>query len=85
MGVVCLCGFTGIFCINLSAALTVLIISLVGQCIIGLFSYVQHYGLIPPSVEKRHELNHIRPLSRLLTFEIVTHSTTRTQWFRIMS
>jgi|TARA_R110002096_G_scaffold194791_15_gene377253 p-cymene methyl-monooxygenase len=63
--------------VSLSAALTVLLISIIGQCIVCLFSYVQHYGLIRvpnTPIEKRHALNHIRPLSRVLTFEIVTHS-----------
>jgi fatty acid desaturase len=63
--------------VDLAAALTVLIISFLGQSIVCIFSYVQHYGLIrvpDTPIEKRHALNHIRPLSRLLTFEIVTHS-----------
>jgi len=63
--------------IGISAVFSVLLISIIGQCIICLFSYVQHYGLIRvpgTPIEKRHALNHIRPLSRLLTFEIVTHS-----------
>ena len=50
---------------------------LLGSTIVTVFSYVQHYGLIrvPGSpIEKRHAWNHTRPISRILTFEIVTHS-----------
>ncbi|MBQ0798839.1 MAG: fatty acid desaturase [Porticoccaceae bacterium] len=59
------------------AGLTVVAISSLGQSIVCIFSYVQHYGLIRvpgTPIENRHALNHIRPLSRILTFEIVTHS-----------
>lgn len=59
------------------AACTVVLISVVGQSIASIFSYVQHYGLIRlpnTPIEKRHAFNHIRPLSRPLTMEIVTHS-----------
>ncbi len=52
--------------------------SLVGFFIVTIFSYVQHYGLVRAAgttpIEKRHAWNHRRPISRLLTFEIVTHS-----------
>ena len=57
----------------LIAALT----ALLGSAIVTIFSYVQHYGLqrVPGTpIEKRHALNHTRPVSRVLTFEIVTHS-----------
>ena len=59
------------------AGLTVIAISGLGQAVVCIFSYVQHYGLIripDTPIENRHALNHIRPLSRILTFEIVTHS-----------
>lgn len=59
------------------SALAVLATSLAGFFIVTIFSYVQHYGLIRVSgtpIEKRHAWNHTRPLSRVLTFEIVTHS-----------
>ena len=67
------------FCLSVSlfAGISVLLISLIGQCIVCVFSYVQHYGLIrvpDTAIEIRHAWNHIRPLSRVLTFEIVTHS-----------
>lgn len=55
----------------------VLATALLGGAIVTIFSYVQHYGLhrVPGSpIEKRHALNHTRPISRVLTFEIVTHS-----------
>lgn len=51
--------------------------ALVGGSIVTIFSYVQHYGLqrVPGSpIEKHHAFNHTRPISRMLTFEIVTHS-----------
>nr|ART36794.1 D435 [uncultured bacterium] len=51
--------------------------AMLGSAIITVFSYVQHYGLqrVPGTpIEKRHAWNHIRPVSRMLTFEIVTHS-----------
>lgn len=57
--------------------LAALVTCLVGGLIVTVFSYVQHYGLIrvPGSpIEKRHAWNHTRPVSRMLTFEIVTHS-----------
>ena len=63
--------------IGWQAALSVLAISTLGQSIVCIFSYVQHYGLIrvpDTPIENRHALNHLRPLSRVLTFEIVTHS-----------
>lgn len=59
------------------SALAMLITSLLGFLIVTIFSYVQHYGLIRvpgTPIEKRHAWNHTRPISRLLTFEIVTHS-----------
>lgn len=75
-------GFALLLCVygvtaGLSAALTVFLISFIGQSIICMFSYVQHYGLVRvpnTPIEKRHAWNHLRPLSRVLTFEIVTHS-----------
>lgn len=59
------------------SALAVLITSTIGFFIVTIFSYVQHYGLIRvpgTPIEKRHAWNHTKPISRLLTFEIVTHS-----------
>ncbi|GAB4353578.1 MAG: alkane 1-monooxygenase AlkB1 [Immundisolibacter sp.] len=59
------------------SALAVFVTSLLGFFIVTIFSYVQHYGLIRvpgTPIEKRHAWNHTRPISRLLTFEIVTHS-----------
>lgn len=41
------------------------------------YNYVQHYGIVRvpgTPIEKRHAWNHLRPLSRRLTFEITTHS-----------
>ncbi len=65
----CSAGWRGV----LIAALT----AILGSAIVTVFSYVQHYGLqrVPGTpIEKRHAWNHTRPISRLLTFEIVTHS-----------
>jgi fatty acid desaturase len=57
--------------------LAVLATGMLGGAIVTVFSYVQHYGLIRvpgTPIEKRHAWNHTRPISRMLTFEIVTHS-----------
>ncbi len=59
------------------SAAAVFVTSLIGFFIVTIFSYVQHYGLIRvpgTPIEKRHAWNHTKPISRVLTFEIVTHS-----------
>ena len=41
------------------------------------FNYFQHYGLtrtVGGKIGKRHVWNHLRPLSRVLTFEITNHA-----------
>jgi len=41
------------------------------------FNYFQHYGLtraVGGKIEKHHVWNHLRPLSRVITFEITNHA-----------
>lgn len=59
------------------SALIAALTGTMGACTMTVFSYVQHYGLVRlpgTPIQKRHAWNHPRPLSRALTFEIVTHS-----------
>lgn len=65
------------FASGLYSVMAVLLTGLLGTFITTAFSYVQHYGLlrVPDTpIEKRHAWNHTRPISRMMTFEIVTHS-----------
>jgi len=62
---------------GIQGAVIVALTAVLGSMIVTVFSYVQHYGLqrVPGTpIEKRHAWNHFRPISRILTFEIVTHS-----------
>ncbi len=62
-------GFTGL--------LLLMLVSALGLFILEIFSYIQHYGLVREDgtpIEDRHAWNHLTPLGRALTFEIVTHS-----------
>jgi len=59
------------------SAAAALATSTIGFFIVTIFSYIQHYGLIKvpgTPLEKRHAWNHTKPISRVMTFEIVTHS-----------
>ena len=41
------------------------------------YNYVQHYGLVRvpgATIKPHHAWNHLRPLSRVLAYEITTHS-----------
>ncbi|MDF1817967.1 MAG: fatty acid desaturase [Immundisolibacteraceae bacterium] len=58
--------------------LPVLIITWVlGFTIMADYNYVQHYGLVRvpgTPIEARHAWNHLKPLSRVISYEITTHS-----------
>ena len=62
---------------DLAGMFTLMAVSALGLFILEIFSYIQHYGLVRvpgTPIEDRHAWNHLTPLSRALTFEIVTHS-----------
>lgn len=62
---------------GLTGMLLLMLVSALGLFILEIFSYIQHYGLLREPgtpIEDRHAWNHLTPLGRALTFEIVTHS-----------
>ncbi|MEL0082714.1 MAG: alkane 1-monooxygenase [Gammaproteobacteria bacterium] len=58
--------------------LPVLIVTwVVGFTVMAHYNYAQHYGLVrvpDQPIQARHAWNHLKPLSRLLGYEITTHS-----------
>jgi len=78
-GVVFEIGFAGYFIFLAGAiGLPILLITwILGFTVMADYNYVQHYGLVrvPDSpIEARHAWNHLKPLSRVLSYEITTHS-----------
>nr|ART36653.1 C510 [uncultured bacterium] len=62
---------------GVTGMLLLMLVSALGLFILEIFSYIQHYGLLREPgtpIEDRHAWNHLTPLGRALTFEIVTHS-----------
>jgi len=66
------------------ANLVVLAGMLVARCWVESFNYFQHYGLVRlegAPIARRHVWNHLRPLSRILGFEITNHADHHTNSF----
>lgn len=62
---------------GLTGMVVVAITALGTKFVLEQFNYLQHYGLIrvnaDPNVARRHIWNHLKPVSRLMTFEITNH------------
>ena len=73
-------AFAVVFCVLAGPLLGIPVLLagwLLGYLVMADYNYVQHYGLVRVPggpIEPRHAWNHLKPLSRRLTFEITTHS-----------
>ena len=79
-GVAAQAAFAVVFCALAGPLLGVPVLLagwLLGYLVMADYNYVQHYGLVRvpgAPIEPRHAWNHLKPLSRRLTFEITTNS-----------
>jgi toluene methyl-monooxygenase len=78
-GVLAQAAFALVFCLLAGwIGLPVLVaVWLLDYLVMADYNYVQHYGLVRVAgepIEARHAWNHLKPLSRAVTYEITTHS-----------